>query len=56
MKDLEEKKERKPKKIKYTGNGTYLQDIPARDLEPEEWEKIPPKRRKHAVKLRLYKE
>ena len=50
------KRTRKSKVIKYIGKGTYLSDIPARDIKRDEWLKIPLERRKHAIKLKLYKE
>ena len=56
MNEIKEEKKRKPKKIVYTGKGTFLSDIPARDMDRDEWMKIPLERRKHAVKLELYKE
>jgi len=42
--------------IKYIGNGSYYQGIPARDLTEEEWNAIPRRRRKRLLEFGLYAE
>ena len=42
--------------IKYIGNGSYYQGIPARDLTEDEWQAIPRRKRKRLVELGLYRE
>lgn len=40
--------------IRYTGEGRYIQGIPARDLSPEEWQRLSEEQRESAVRLGLY--
>lgn len=42
--------------IKYIGNGSYYQGVPARDLSEDEWSAIPRRKRKVLVELGLYRE
>ena len=42
--------------IKYIGNGSYYQGIPARDLSDDEWKAIGRHKRKRLVELGLYRE
>jgi hypothetical protein len=53
--DIEEKPKKKSG-VRYVGKGTFLSGIPAKNMDSDEWERIPADRRKHALKLGLYKE
>lgn len=53
----------KPKKKKekvggaqYIGKGSYVYDVPARDLSVDEWQALSDERRSHLVKIKLYRE
>lgn len=43
-------------KVRFVGKpGHYISGIPARDLTPEDWERLSPEQRKRALKSGLYK-
>lgn len=49
----EEKKQSKPR-AKYVGKGKFLNGVPARDLNAEEWASFSSQERKYFVSLGLF--